>query len=58
VVKGNAYGHGINEFVPMAYGQGVRTFAVFDAYEAYNVKKCIRDGIFLLVMGLVVDEEM
>jgi alanine racemase len=34
VVKGNAYGHGIEKFVPMAEECGVRHFAVFSADEA------------------------
>ena len=59
VVKGNAYGHGINEFVPMAYDMGVRSFAVFDAHEAYLVKKCLgRKNISLLIMGMITDEEL
>jgi alanine racemase len=58
VVKGNAYGHGINEFVPMAYEAGVKNFAVFDAYEACRVKQCIDEEIFLLVMGLTHDDEL
>ena len=30
VVKGNAYGHGLKEFVTMAYDCGVKHFSVFD----------------------------
>ena len=59
VVKGNAYGHGINEFVPLAYEEGVRNFAVFDAFEAYRVKKAIGlKNIFLMVMGMINDDEL
>jgi len=35
VVKGNAYGHGITAFVPLAEACGLRHFSVFDATEAY-----------------------
>ncbi len=59
VVKGNAYGHGIDEFVPLAYEEGVRNFAVFDAFEAYRVKKAIGlKNIFLMVMGMINDDEL
>lgn len=37
VVKGNAYGHGIDVFVPLAEEAGVRSFAVFSAEEAQAV---------------------
>ena len=37
VVKGNAYGHGIFEFVPMAETLGVDHFSVFSADEALEV---------------------
>jgi len=40
VIKGNAYGHGIDPFVPLAESCGVRHFSVFDADEACRVKKC------------------
>lgn len=30
VVKGNAYGHGLKEFVKMAFNCGVDHFSVFD----------------------------
>jgi alanine racemase len=39
VVKGNAYGHGITAFVPLAEACGLRHFSVFDANEAYWVKQ-------------------
>ena len=34
VIKGNAYGHGIPLFIPMAEACGVRHFSVFSADEA------------------------
>ena len=36
-VKGNAYGHGIEVFVPMAEKTGIDHFSVFSTEEAYRV---------------------
>lgn len=54
VVKGNAYGHGITEFVPMAIKAGVSHFSVFSATEAYEVKGIKTDKEFdLMIMGMI-----
>ena len=37
VVKGNAYGHGIESFVPLAESCGIRHFSVSCASEALRV---------------------
>tara|TARA_R110000868_G_scaffold346292_3_gene607356 strand:+ start:5248 stop:6399 length:1152 start_codon:yes stop_codon:yes gene_type:complete len=58
VVKGNAYGHGIKEFVLMAYECGVTHFSVFDVEEAKIVKATLLDNATIMVMGLVQDEDM
>lgn len=58
VVKGNAYGHGISEFVTMAFHCGVNHFSVFDVQEAKEIKKTLENQVTILVMGLVQDEEM
>ncbi len=36
VIKGNAYGHGIEVFAPMAEEVDVNHFSVFSANEAYR----------------------
>ncbi|UQD56728.1 alanine racemase [Flavobacterium sp. K5-23] len=58
VVKGNAYGHGVREFVTMAYQCGVTHFSVFDVEEAKVVKTELQDLVTIMVMGLVQDEDM
>lgn len=58
VVKGNAYGHGIEEFVTMAYKSGVTHFSVFDAAEAQLISKKLPEKITILIMGFVPDEWM
>ena len=56
VVKGNAYGHGIEEFVKLANKTGVSHFSVFDVAEAQLVKKQLPKKVTILIMGFVSDE--
>ncbi|MBU2062043.1 MAG: alanine racemase [Bacteroidetes bacterium] len=58
VVKGNAYGHGIKEFVTMAYDCGVSHFSVFDVEEAKLIKEALADKATIMVMGLVQEIDM
>ncbi len=51
VVKGNAYGHGIKQFVPLAEACGIRHFSVFSADEAYEVKKACEHDSTIMIMG-------
>lgn len=58
VIKGNAYGHGIKTFVPLAESCGIDYFAVFDAVEAElacTVKKPQTD---IMIMGLIANEDI
>ncbi len=43
VVKGNAYGHGIENIVPLAEQNGVRHFSTFSADEALRVCNCSKE---------------
>jgi alanine racemase len=56
VVKGNAYGHGIEAFVPLAERCGVRRFAAFSASEALRVAACRQRGSEIMIMGDLPDE--
>ncbi len=58
VVKGNAYGHGIENIVPMAEASGIRHFSVFSASEALQVWKSRSSGSRIMIMGFIDDEEM
>ncbi|MDT8413484.1 MAG: alanine racemase [Vicingaceae bacterium] len=52
VIKGNAYGHGIETFAPMAEEVGVDHFSVFSAYEAYRLKKVSNGKSTIMIMGV------
>lgn len=51
VVKGNAYGHGIEEFVPLVEMCGVRHFAVYSADEAEVVYRVSVNNSHIMIMG-------
>jgi alanine racemase len=58
VVKGNAYGHGIREFVPMAEKCGVRHFSVFSAAEAQTALRSLTQKSEIMIMGDMAEEAM
>lgn len=58
VVKGNAYGHGIEEFTPLLLELGVSNFAVYSAFEAEKVKNACGDQVQIMIMGSLTNEEI
>lgn len=58
VVKGNAYGHGIETFVPMAEECGINHFSVFSGEEAIRVKKCLKTDASLMIMGYTSETQL
>ncbi len=58
VVKGNAYGHGIEKFVPIAEESGVDHFSVFSADEAARVKKVSHKKTEIMIMGNIDNEDL
>ncbi|MEQ8471037.1 MAG: alanine racemase [Marinoscillum sp.] len=58
VVKGNAYGHGIFEFVPMAERAGIDHFSVFSADEALEVSNTSFNKSQVMIMGFIDNEEL
>jgi len=58
VVKANAYGHGIHQFVPMAEACGVRHFSVASAFEAEEVLESITKDSGIMIMGILYEEDI
>lgn len=58
VVKGNAYGHGIEQIVPMFEAEGINHISVFSAYEAYRVCAVKKAETTVLIMGWMEDEQI
>ncbi len=58
VVKGNAYGHGIESFVPLARKLGAKHFSTFDAREAERVHTCVQGALPIMIMGLLENDQL
>ncbi|MBS4056635.1 MAG: alanine racemase [Bacteroidales bacterium] len=58
VVKGNAYGHGIEEYVPIAEEAGIEHFSVFSADEALRVKRICHPSTSVMIMGYIDNPEL
>jgi len=58
VIKANAYGHGIEEFVPIAEEAGINHFSVFSGDEAQRVYKTKKAATDIMVMGWMNPEEI
>ncbi len=56
VIKGNAYGHGIESLLPMIEEVGVTHFSVFGVDEAMRAHKIKQDVCEIMIMGFVDDE--
>lgn len=53
VLKGNAYGHGIEQMVPLLLDVEVRHFAVFDANEAWRIQQVAAEACDIVIMGFI-----
>jgi alanine racemase len=58
VVKGNAYGHGIAQLVPIAEQAGVHHFSTFSSDEAWEVLASSTQTNEIMIMGLLHLEEL
>ncbi len=56
VVKANAYGHGIEELLPMIEDCGLDHFSVFSLAEAKRAYEIKRDDCDLMIMGFIDDD--
>lgn len=58
VVKGNAYGHSIGVFIPLAESCGITHFSVFSADEAWQVLNARTTDAGVMIMGSIPDESL
>jgi alanine racemase len=58
VVKGNAYGHGLETYAPLAEECGQHHFSVFSADEAYRLLKVLKSKSTIMIMGLIDNDEL
>ena len=58
VLKGNAYGHGIDVYAPLLNECGIDHISVFNAEEAYRVFKSTDRKSEIMIMGMIDDSAM
>ncbi len=58
VVKGNAYGHSKEIFVPLAEECGIEHFSVFSASEALRLKSITSNHPQIMIMGMIDNSEL
>lgn len=58
VIKGNAYGHGIEIYVPAAERCGITHFSVFSVDEAQRVCKVKRPETEVMIMGWITEDTL
>lgn len=58
VVKANAYGHGIEQIVPLFEKQGINHYSVFSYSEAIRVYNSLSEPQTIMIMGWIADENM
>ena len=58
VVKANAYGHGVEQFVPMAEKCGISHFAVASSGEAQIALESLSTDSSVMIMGILHDSDI
>lgn len=58
VIKGNAYGHGIEIYVPAAERCGINHFSVFSVDEAQRVYQVKRPETKVMIMGWIAEDAL
>ncbi len=58
VIKGNAYGHGIEQFVPLAESEGIKHFSVYGIEEALAFHDVASVESELMIMGYIARENL
>ncbi len=58
VIKGNAYGHGIEPYLPLAEECGVKYFAVSDSNEAERAFSVKRPESHIIIMNMVDNSDL
>lgn len=58
VVKANAYGHGISEYIPMAEKCGIDHFSVASSFEAEEVLEVCKEDTRIMIMGILYNDDL
>jgi len=58
VVKANAYGHGIEQIVPLFEKHGINHYSVFSYQEAIRVYNSLSESSTIMIMGWISDADL
>lgn len=58
VVKANAYGHGIEQIVPLFEKHGINHYSVFSYCEAIRVYNSLSEPQTIMIMGWIADDDL
>ncbi len=58
VVKANAYGHGIEHFVPAVEKCGIDHFSTFSFHEALRVRNVVKESTDIMIMGWIDSDDL
>ena len=58
VLKGNAYGHGLEQLTDLCLEAGLRHLSVFSAHEASRILKHTLKPVTILIMGMIDDADL
>lgn len=58
VVKANAYGHGIEQIVPLFEKSGINHYSVFYYSEAIRVLNCLKGEATIMIMGWISNNDI
>ncbi|MGZ2368392.1 alanine racemase [Ancylomarina sp. YFZ004] len=58
VVKANAYGHGIEQIVPLFEKHGINHYSVFSYQEAIRVYNSLSESSTIMIMGWISDTDL
>ena len=58
VIKGNAYGHGVENIIPLAEEAKINHFAVFSASEALDAFRVAKSSSDIMIMGYIDDSQL
>lgn len=58
VVKGNAYGHGLEQITALCLEAGLRHLSVFSAHEAQRIHQFAKQPLTIMIMGYIDEADM
>lgn len=58
VLKGNAYGHGLEQLTDLCLEAGLRHLSVFSAHEASRILKHTHKPVTIMIMGMIDERDL